>query len=162
MKRETNNQESISRSNKLALNTHVVGSSSKMTGGLLRSSRAIESRLRSPPESRVVCVSFARLSLSISRISSIWNKLMNRITITAWVRSVSQQYFFSENNSSRAIVVSVTRHEAGELRHDITVTKWEPVLRFTADLRGVWTGDKRLQHTEWSATATHSVCCVLA
>ncbi|KAK3913470.1 Systemic RNA interference defective protein 1, partial [Frankliniella fusca] len=49
----------------------VVGSSRKMTGGLLTSSWAMDSRLRSPPDSRAVWVSRARVSRSMSRISSI-------------------------------------------------------------------------------------------
>ncbi|KAE8748016.1 hypothetical protein FOCC_FOCC005211 [Frankliniella occidentalis] len=49
----------------------VVGSSRKMTGGLLTSSWAMDSRLRSPPDSFEVWVSRALVSRSMSRISSI-------------------------------------------------------------------------------------------
>lgn len=49
--------------------TYVVGSSRKMIGGLLSSSRAMQSLFLSPPESRLVGVALMEESRSMSRIS---------------------------------------------------------------------------------------------
>jgi len=54
-----------------AINTYVVGSSRKITGGLFTSSSAIVSLFLSPPESLSVIVSRVLVNLSILRISSI-------------------------------------------------------------------------------------------
>jgi hypothetical protein len=52
--------------------THVVGSSRKITGGLLTSSRAIDRRFLSPPDRRSVLVLRHDISPSVQSTSSIW------------------------------------------------------------------------------------------
>ena len=52
--------------------THLVGSSKNITGGLLTSSWAIESRLRWPPERLLLRVCFASSSPRVWRISITW------------------------------------------------------------------------------------------
>ena len=56
--------------------THLVGSSKNITGGLLTSSRAIDSRLRWPPDRFTVRVFFTSIRPSVSRISLTCEELI--------------------------------------------------------------------------------------
>jgi len=52
--------------------THVVGSSRKITGGLLTSSKAIDKRFLCPPDRHSVLVLRHDISPRVQSISSIW------------------------------------------------------------------------------------------
>jgi hypothetical protein len=66
-------------------NTYVVGSSKKITGGLLTNSNAMDSLLRSPPDNLYPKVSAALVKRNKSNISSTCNQNNRKYTTNLMV-----------------------------------------------------------------------------